>query len=101
MPAVKPKRYHAPRIAAQPLPPRERLLGKPLSPREAEVARAVSTGKMNKEIAFDFQISEQQVRALVSLALAKTGTPNRTSLALWWISKHGARIELRGSPPGP
>ena len=74
-----------------PLTPREALIGKPLSPREAEIAGAVSTGKANKEIAFDFQISEGQIKTLVSLALAKTRTPNRTCLALWWISSHSTQ----------
>jgi DNA-binding CsgD family transcriptional regulator len=55
--------------------------GNALSPREIEVARLVTEGASNPEIAAELFLSRKTVERHVSNALAKVGARNRTELA--------------------
>jgi DNA-binding NarL/FixJ family response regulator len=59
-----------------------------LTKREEEVLRYLSTGRSNKEIAQSLSLSEQSVKVHVSNLFRKTGTTNRSSLALF-AATHG------------
>ncbi len=60
------------------------LLGLPLTHRERQIAEGIRWGKPNKEIAGDLHLAVGSVKVYVSHILAKTGTANRTVLAVWW-----------------
>jgi DNA-binding NarL/FixJ family response regulator len=59
-----------------------------LTPRELEILRLLGSGKANKEIAAELQISERTARTHVSHVLAKLGLTSRTQAALWAV-RHG------------
>lgn len=63
----------------------------PLTPKERQVARAVATGKTNKEIAKDLAITERTVKTHLSHIFAKLSVRDRLQLALL----------LTGNPPLP
>lgn len=71
--------------AIQPPPP---LKGKPLTVREAQVTALIVEGKLSKEIAHELHLGEGTIKQFVSTILAKTGMPNRTKLAVWWVLSH-------------
>jgi DNA-binding NarL/FixJ family response regulator len=54
-----------------------------LSPRQMEVTKLVARGMTNQQIANKLEISFCTVRAHVSAALNRTGSPNRAALAYW------------------
>lgn len=62
----------------------ERVEG--LTPREREVLREVSTGRLNKQIAFDLGISEVTVKLHRSNAMRKMGLRSVTELIRTWQS---------------
>jgi DNA-binding NarL/FixJ family response regulator len=63
------------------------LRGRPLTARETQVVDLVAAGKPSKEIAHQLHLGEGTIKALISVILAKTGMANRTSLAVWWITR--------------
>ncbi len=62
----------------------ERVEG--LTPREREVLREVSTGRLNKQIAFDLGISEVTVKLHRSNAMRKMGLRSVSELIRTWQS---------------
>jgi DNA-binding NarL/FixJ family response regulator len=56
-----------------------------LTPRELDVLRLVGTGRANKEIAGELDISERTARTHVSNILGKLGLTSRTQAALWAV----------------
>ncbi len=58
-----------------------------LTPREREVARLVSTGKSNREIAESLVLSERTVENHVSNILIKLGFDSRAQVAVWAMEK--------------
>lgn len=60
-----------------------------LSPREMEVARLVSDGKTNREIAAALFVSERTAQTHVQHILTKLGFSNRSQIASWVSSEHG------------
>jgi DNA-binding CsgD family transcriptional regulator len=76
--------------------PKERTLAKRqreaekfggLTPREREVARFVSQGKSNREIAGDLVLSERTVENHVGNILTKLGFDSRAQIAVWAVEK--------------
>jgi DNA-binding NarL/FixJ family response regulator len=59
-----------------------------LTPREMEIIRAVVSGNTNKEIAFQFSISEQTVKHHIRSIFDKLGVYNRLELTLF-VFHHG------------
>jgi DNA-binding CsgD family transcriptional regulator len=57
--------------------------GMPLTARELEVARLMTLGLRNKQIAEKLFISKRTVDTHLQNAYAKTGTGNRTQLSRW------------------
>jgi DNA-binding CsgD family transcriptional regulator len=68
----------------------------PLSAREFEVARLVSRGRTNPEIAAQLRISRKTVSAHVEHILAKLGVDRRAEIAAWVA----ARPVLHSRPHG-
>ena len=58
-----------------------------LTPREREVARLVSHGKSNREIAEGLVLSERTVENHISNILMKLGFTSRAQVALWAVEK--------------
>ena len=56
-----------------------------LTSRELKVLQLVGSGKANKEIASELQISERTARTHVSNILGKLGLTSRTQAALWAV----------------
>jgi DNA-binding CsgD family transcriptional regulator len=73
-------------------------LWSPLSAREFEVARLISAGHTNREIAGALRIADKTVSAHVEHILAKLGASRRSEVAAWVgaISRLGDR---RASAP--
>lgn len=63
------------------------MRGQPLSFREVQICNLLAAGKPNKVIAHQLLLGEGTIKTFVSIILAKTGQPNRTALAIWWIFK--------------
>lgn len=59
-----------------------------LTERERDVAMLVAEGCDNRQIAAQLHLSEGTVRNRISDILAKTNIPNRTKLAVEWLSCH-------------
>lgn len=59
-----------------------------LTPREVEVVQLVAQGLADKEVAKALGLSSLTVRNHLASARAKTGTDNRTKLALYAISRN-------------
>jgi DNA-binding CsgD family transcriptional regulator len=57
--------------------------GLPLTARELEVARLMTVGLRNKQIADRLFVSVRTVESHLRSARVKTGTRNRTQLMLW------------------
>jgi len=68
-----------------------------LSPREVEVARAVSEGKTNKEVAIVLDISERTVKAHLGAVFEKLGVRDRVQLVLH-LSAGNHALHLAGQP---
>lgn len=58
-----------------------------LTEREEQVLKYLSLGQTNKEIARQLDLAEQSIKVYISNLLRKTGTPNRSSLALYAITR--------------
>jgi len=58
-----------------------------LTPREREVARLVSDGKSNREIAEALVLSERTVENHVGNILTKLGFDSRAQIAVWAVEK--------------
>ena len=58
-----------------------------LSPREREVARFVSQGRSNREIAEELVLSERTVENHVGNILTKLGFDSRAQIAVWAVEK--------------
>jgi DNA-binding CsgD family transcriptional regulator len=58
-----------------------------LTPREREVARFLSQGKSNREIAEDLVLSERTVESHVGNILTKLGFDSRSQIAVWAVEK--------------
>jgi len=76
--------------------PKERTLSKRqleaetfggLTPREREVARFVSEGKSNREIAEGLVLSERTVESHIGNILTKLGFDSRAQIAVWAVEK--------------
>ncbi len=63
------------------------LFGSPLTPRQAQITEMIATGKPNKEIAYELALSVGTIKVFVSSIFLRTGCPNRTALAIWWLAK--------------
>jgi DNA-binding NarL/FixJ family response regulator len=79
-PACKRAKVNLPRDLAS-------MRGQPLTFREVQICNLVAAGKFNKQIAHELHLGEGTIKAFVSVILAKTGQPNRTALAIWWVFK--------------
>jgi DNA-binding NarL/FixJ family response regulator len=58
-----------------------------LTPREREVARFLSQGKSNREIAEGLFLSERTVENHVGNILTKLGFDSRAQIAVWAVEK--------------
>ena len=58
-----------------------------LTPREREVARCLSQGKSNREIAEELVLSERTVENHVGNILTKLGFESRAQVAVWAVEK--------------
>jgi non-specific serine/threonine protein kinase len=58
-----------------------------LTPREREVARFLSQGKSNREIAEGLVLSERTVENHISNILTKLGFTSRAQVAVWAVEK--------------
>ncbi len=47
----------------------------------------ISRGKPNKEIAYELALTVGTIKVFVSSIFMRTGCPNRTALAVWWLQK--------------
>ena len=64
-----------------------------LTSRELEVLRLVATGKPNKQIASELEISERTARTHVSRILRKLRLSSRTQAALWAVREGLVEVE--------
>ena len=64
-----------------------------LTARELEVLRLVASGKPNKEIAAELEISERTARTHVSRILRKLQLSSRTQAALWAVREGLVEVE--------
>lgn len=55
--------------------------------REGQVVQLVAAGKLNKEIAFELHLTEGTVKEYVHRIFLKTGSSNRTELAVKYLNK--------------
>jgi DNA-binding NarL/FixJ family response regulator len=67
--------------------------GRSFTPRERQILRAVFSGKSNKEIAHDLQVSEALVKAVLQQLFAKTGVRTRSQLVRTAIERHWKELE--------
>jgi len=68
-----------PRVATRPLSQR-------ITPREKEVIDLICKGKLNKEIAFQLDLTASTVKVYLHRIFAKVGVSNRTELAVWAVT---------------
>ncbi|MEM8773107.1 MAG: response regulator transcription factor [Pseudomonadota bacterium] len=66
----------------------ERLPHEDLTPRELDILTEIASGKSNKTIAYDLNLTEGTVKGYVSVVLSKLGVSDRTQAALYAV-KHG------------
>lgn len=69
----------------------------PLTPRELEVARLAAAGMTNKEIAAGLFVSERTVDTHMMRARSKTGSRNRTGVALWLMENDDKAATATGT----
>jgi DNA-binding NarL/FixJ family response regulator len=88
--------------APRPPKPKSRYAVK-LSPTESRVLQSfvASGGDSNKRVAHAVGLAEATVKVHVAALMEKTGTQNRTQLALWAIKYGHAPMPEVGLPPGP
>jgi len=80
--------------ACRPLKVRKSIdITRPLSFREKQVVALVAQGKLNKEIAYTLCLTEATVKDYMHRILRKTGTPNRTALAVWACRQEAERAQ--------
>ena len=68
-----------------------------LTSRELEVLRLVATGKPNKQIATELEISERTARTHASRILRKLRLSSRTQAALWAVREGLVEVEPSGT----
>ncbi len=61
-------------------PPMQRIAG--LTPKELRVLAGIAAGKLNKQIAFEMDVTEKTVKAHVTTILRKLGVHSRTQAAV-------------------
>jgi len=66
---------------------------RPFTPRERQILRGVFSGKSNKEIAHEVNISESLVKAVIQQLFAKTGVRTRSQLVRTAIERHWKELE--------
>jgi DNA-binding NarL/FixJ family response regulator len=66
---------------------------RPFTPRERQILRSVFSGKSNKVIAHDMNISESLVKAVLQQLFAKTGVRTRSQLVRTAIERHWKELE--------
>ena len=66
---------------------------RPFTPRERQILRGVFSGKSNKEMAHDLNISESLVKAVLQQLFAKTGVRTRSQLVRTAIERHWKDLE--------
>ena len=66
---------------------------RPLTPREREVLRSVFRGQTNKEIAYELDVSESLVKALVQQLFQKTGVRSRAQLVRVAVERYWEELE--------
>ena len=66
----------------------ERLPHEGLTARELDILKEIASGKSNKVIAYDLNLTEGTVKGYVSVVLSKLGVDDRTQAALYAV-KHG------------
>jgi DNA-binding NarL/FixJ family response regulator len=66
---------------------------RPFTPRERRILRGVFSGKSNKQIAHDMNISESLVKAVLQQLFAKTGVRTRSQLVRTAIERHWKELE--------
>ena len=66
---------------------------RPFTPRERQILRGVFSGKSNKEIAHDMNMSESLVKAVLQQLFAKTGVRTRSQLVRTAIERHWKELE--------
>jgi DNA-binding NarL/FixJ family response regulator len=71
-----------------------------LTPQQFRVLGMVCAGRLNKQIAHDFQITEATVKAHMTLILRKLGAANRTQAVLLAGRLAGDSSEFRPLPEG-
>ncbi|XUX00118.1 MAG: response regulator transcription factor [Dehalogenimonas sp.] len=72
--------------------PLEHQINPKLSSREMQVLTLIGKGHSNKQVGADLGITEITVKKLVSNIFRKTGTYNRTQIALLAVSDKGTKI---------
>jgi DNA-binding NarL/FixJ family response regulator len=66
---------------------------RPFTPRERQILRGVFSGKSNKEIGHDMNISESLVKAVLQQLFAKTGVRTRSQLVRTALERHWKELE--------
>ena len=59
--------------------------------RERQIAKFISEGKRNRDIAWLLHLSEKTVRNHVSTIFDKLGVSSRLEVALWWIAEQAKK----------
>jgi pimeloyl-ACP methyl ester carboxylesterase/DNA-binding CsgD family transcriptional regulator len=72
------------------LPPRRRTAVPALTKRQGEVARLVSDGLTNREIAQRLGIDERTAEGHVERIRIRLGVRSRAQIAAWWVSSQGS-----------
>lgn len=62
----------------------------PLTPRQAQVARLVSQGLTDKELASALHLSYPTIKLYLQRIYRRLDIHNRTQLAVWWLTQKGA-----------
>jgi DNA-binding NarL/FixJ family response regulator len=85
------KKYIQPEVAAI---LSENLFQEELTPTETRILQQIVTGKANKEIAYDFDVSENTIKTHVKNIFEKLGVSDRTSAATLAIRRGLVRVDL-------
>jgi len=72
----------------------ENLFQEELTPTETRILQQIVAGRANKEIAFDFKVSENTVKTHVKNVFDKLGVSDRTSAATLAIRRGLVRMDL-------
>jgi len=60
---------------------------RPLSSREKQVVKLIQQAKLNKEIAYELNLTEGTIKEYLNRIFRKLGVKNRTELAIWAFSQ--------------